>query len=236
MVESALNTSSSLPENADDDPIRVLVHDLRGQLSALLSAARLLELSPGDVRQATEVVAIVRRQVEVLDRKIGQLGRAKSESLSIGEPESLGQGDATVSGDPSPTGQRNPFNPSRQPLRVLVVDDDRSAAHLLSRLLAKLGCDALTVSSGEAALQAFGNFAPQVVITDQEMPGMKGDELARQIRGGNDSQPILIAMSGHDPGALPGANAASDFDYVLSKPAGLEALEQLLASIGASRL
>jgi len=234
MAKSEPKTSSISSETADDNPIRVLVHDLRGQLSALLSAARLLELSPGDVQQASEVVAIIRRQVEVLDRKIGQLGRAKTGSIGIGELDSLSQGDATASPHPQPAGQRDPFNRLQQALRVLVVDDDRSAAHLLSRLLTKLGCDALTVSSGEAALQALAGFAPQVVITDQEMPGMKGDELARQIRSGTVSPPILIALSGHDPGAPQSVGAASGFDHVLSKPAGLEALERLLASIRGS--
>lgn len=232
MAETTPNISSSPNEAAaDEDLIRILVHDSRGQLSALLSVARLLELSPGDVEQGREAIAIIRRQVELLDRKIGQLGRAKSGSPNMGE------GDSSIECIPAalPTDQlaKQSMPPQRslQTLRVLVVDDDRSAAHLLSRLLARLGCNVQAVNSGEAAMQALADFAPQAIITDQEMPGMNGNELALQIRGGAGPRPILIALSGHDPGTPQSPRTPSDFDYVLTKPAGLEALERLLASI-----
>src|SRR5687768_13103399 len=82
MAEAPNNSSSGI-SGEEEDPIRLLVHDLRGQLSALLSGARLLELSPGNVEQEREVVAIIRRQVELLDRRIGQLGRAKYEESAF---------------------------------------------------------------------------------------------------------------------------------------------------------
>jgi CheY-like chemotaxis protein len=115
-----------------------------------------------------------------------------------------------------------------------VVDDDRSAAHLLSRLLTRLGCEVKAVDSGEAALDALAGFAPQAVIADQEMPAMKGNELARRIRSGSAPWPVLIALSGYEAGSSQSPDLASDFDHVLSKPAGLEALERLLASIAAT--
>ncbi|HTN75783.1 MAG TPA: response regulator, partial [Pirellulaceae bacterium] len=74
---------------------------------------------------------------------------------------------------------------------ILIVDDNESAAHLLSRLLEKLGQHVRVVHSGSAALETIPTLRPDLIISDIGMPGMSGYELARKVRLLQDiSQPV----------------------------------------------
>ena len=94
----------------------------------------------------------------------------------------------------------------------------------------KLGCLVETVDGGEAALAMLLPFAPELIITDLEMPGMSGDALAREIRSRNpDPRPVMVALSGHD--SVPAGNGGdASFDHLLVKPVDSEVLERLVAT------
>ena len=70
--------------------------------------------------------------------------------------------------------------PQSDPLRVLVVDDEESMRHFLSRALRRRGFLVEVVTDGEAALAALGGEAFDVMLTDVRMPGMDGRELFRK--------------------------------------------------------
>src|SRR6185436_15057425 len=85
------------------------------------------------------------------------------------------------------------------------------------------------------AWRRFADTAPDVVITDWEMPGMDGTELTRRIRS-QDAVPypyviILTARADHDH-ALHAMEAGAD--DVVFKPLPREALERML--VGAARV
>lgn len=61
------------------------------------------------------------------------------------------------------------------PLRVLVADDSRAVSRALERVLGRVGCDVLTVESGEAACALLGGTKVDVVLLDLHMPGMSGE-------------------------------------------------------------
>ncbi len=73
-------------------------------------------------------------------------------------------------------------------LRILLVDDSRSALLLLQSLLDKLGCRHISTQSADQALDFLNNSllesSPPVnmVISDIKMPGMDGFTLTRTIR------------------------------------------------------
>lgn len=117
-------------------------------------------------------------------------------------------------------------------MRVLIVDDNESAAYLLERLLHRLGQDVHAVNSAHAALKVLLQEQPQVVISDIGMPEMSGYELARAIRAQQGLyQPTLIALTGYgkDSDRLEAARAG--FDYHLCKPVSLQALAQILGML-----
>jgi CheY-like chemotaxis protein len=129
--------------------------------------------------------------------------------------------------------------PSQQPsdalplpeFKVLLVDDNQSAVHMMSRLLQKLGQDVHVADSGFAALDQVPKIAPDIVISDVAMPGMSGYDLARHIRTLQlPRRPYLVAVTGYGQESDRQAALAAGFDKHLTKPVGVATLEQLLRS------
>lgn len=69
-------------------------------------------------------------------------------------------------------------------VHILAVDDEPQVAHVLERLLLRLGYQVSMFTSATEALAAF-TLRPedyQLLITDEEMPVMKGHELVASAR------------------------------------------------------
>ena len=77
---------------------------------------------------------------------------------------------------------------------ILVVDDDGPILALMQNLLDQFGFQAVTAATGSQAIEAARKRRPALVLLDKNMPGMKGDEVIRTLRGelGLDKLPILI--------------------------------------------
>ncbi len=65
---------------------------------------------------------------------------------------------------------------------VLLVDDEESVREPISKLLEREGYRVYCAESGEAALEILKQDPIQLVISDQNMPGMSGIELLKLIR------------------------------------------------------
>lgn len=66
---------------------------------------------------------------------------------------------------------------------VLVVDDDASVLEVVADMLEDLGCDVISAGSGTDALDHLRrNDKISILITDINMPGMDGHELAERAR------------------------------------------------------
>ncbi len=75
--------------------------------------------------------------------------------------------------------------PAQAPnLRIWMVDDDRTVLRTMSRLLRLLGHDVRTFDRGAEVVAALdeGQQAPDLVLCDQDMPGMSGLEVLRRLR------------------------------------------------------
>jgi signal transduction histidine kinase/CheY-like chemotaxis protein len=98
--------------------------------------------------------------------------------------------------------------------RVLAVDDDRLALDTLARQLASLGVEAETFADPLAALERLSRATTevQVLITDLEMPGLGGAELAARARAIAPGLSVVVVSGTPDP-VLP-----SSPDAVLLKP------------------
>lgn len=82
---------------------------------------------------------------------------------------------------------------------ILVVDDDPDVRAVLVEMLKDLGCEVMTASSGPEALDVLRNNAQiTALITDINMPGMDGHELAERARGIRPSLKML-QVSGREP-------------------------------------
>ena len=78
--------------------------------------------------------------------------------------------------------------------RVLVVDDDRTVAHTLSKMLGSLGYECATVNSSEEALEIYRKDPDSfdLLLTDWTMPGLTGDRLAEKVNDLRKDAKVII--------------------------------------------
>ncbi|GGS03844.1 hybrid sensor histidine kinase/response regulator [Deinococcus sedimenti] len=106
-----------------------------------------------------------------------------------------------------------PATPLRAP-RVLLAEDTAVTRQLLRGILTGAGFDVTAVETGALAWEALQRAAPDVLLTDVEMPGLSGLDLTRQVRAHPPLQhlPVVLLTSLARPedrqlGAEAGADA-----------------------------
>ena len=110
---------------------------------------------------------------------------------------------------------------------ILVVDDDELIRISVVEILRGAGYNTDEAPSGEDALTKVLAGTYQAVVSDIQMGGMDGFELAHSIRQQKPTRPYLIAMTAHTRNLGSGPKAAM-FDGFLGKPFSAESLlEQL---------
>lgn len=113
--------------------------------------------------------------------------------------------------------------------RILVVDDEPQITRVLRRSLISQGYDVHIASDGESALQTFGDWTPDLVVTDLAMPNINGLELCRQLRAISKVPIIVLSVRGEEKTKVEALDCGAD-DYV-TKPFGMD---ELLARIRAT--
>jgi CheY-like chemotaxis protein len=77
-------------------------------------------------------------------------------------------------------------------------------------------------------------FRPRVVFLDNGMPGKDGFQVAREIRAQDATRDaVLVALTGWGAQEDRARTRSAGFDHHLTKPAGLAAVESVLAQIAA---
>ena len=103
-------------------------------------------------------------------------------------------------------------------MRILVVDDDPAARMLAQAVVRTAGHDVATACDGPEAVERLAAEPFDVLVTDAQMPGMSGFELAERVRRDLDRYLYVIMLTGlqDDRERLAGMQAGVD-DY-LTKP------------------
>ena len=81
-----------------------------------------------------------------------------------------------------PAADLRPLDPGGQPMRVLVVEDNRLNAKLASRMLERMGCRVNVAANGKEACEMAAGFTYDLVFMDCQMPVMDGFDATRSIR------------------------------------------------------
>lgn len=107
------------------------------------------------------------------------------------------------------------------PIRVLVVDDERSLTDLLKMALRYEGWEIRTAATGRQALDTAREFRPDAVVLDIMLPDIDGMSVLHRLRAEGDDVPVLFltAKDALDD-RIAGLTAGGD-DYV-TKPFSLE--------------
>ena len=120
------------------------------------------------------------------------------------------------------------------PLKILTVDDEPSIAQSMRFIFERPLYELASAQDGEAALVCLAeNPSPfDVVITDNNMPGISGLELVRQLRGQSFPGKIMV-LSAHLSSDVRAAYEAMGVDAMIEKPFNVKALRARLDQLAA---
>ncbi len=131
---------------------------------------------------------------------------------------------------PKPPAPSGPAGYTGPPLRVLIADDNRDAAKMLSLMFRRLGQQVDAVHDGRLAVEAMKENPPDLAILDIGMPVMNGYEAAEAVRKNLDRErPVyLVALTGWGQDDDRRRAMEAGFDTHLVKPVESETLVSLL--------
>ena len=117
-------------------------------------------------------------------------------------------------------------------MRVLVVDDNRTAAKFFQMILESDGHEVRQAGDGEEGCKLAEELRPHIVFMDIGMPKMNGYEAARWIR----KQPwgealTLVAVSGWGQEADKAQAREAGFDHHLTKPAPAREVRRIVLEV-----
>ena len=190
-----------------------IVHDLRSPLSSMVTGIEVLKLSLGDTQKAEKIVGMLERQTLEMARLL----------------------DGLVNTGPRTAKHGNPVSPAETPVaapaprKVLVVEDSRSAADILTMFFNMEGMAVRTAYLGEDALELVREIIPDVVFLDLGLPDLSGYEVAAKIRacpGGEHC--FIVALTGRDEEDDRKNIAAAGFDFHVVKPPEPDLLREVL--------
>ncbi len=116
--------------------------------------------------------------------------------------------------------------------KVLVADDARVMRYATTRILKRLGLEAVEAEDGIQALELFEREKPDLVLIDVQMPGLDGLEVVRRIRQVNRENwvPIIFLTSMEEDADLTRGIEAGGDDY-LTKPVSPVVLEAKIRAL-----
>jgi DNA-binding NtrC family response regulator len=111
--------------------------------------------------------------------------------------------------------------------RILVVDDESHARNALGALLGDEGYEVETAADAFKALGKIEEQAPDLVLTDLQMPGMTGVDLLRKLRENGDEVVVVLMTAFGDVQTAVAAMREGAADY-LTKPLDMDRLTAVL--------
>lgn len=123
---------------------------------------------------------------------------------------------------------------SREPLRIVVVDDHKEfldvALEVLRTQLPTARVEGAT--GGYEALLKIGSFHPDVLLLDLRMPELDGFEVCRRVKEAPETKGTrIVAMTALDDDGSRARALAAGADVFVSKLAGLQALAHAVKAL-----
>jgi two-component system KDP operon response regulator KdpE len=113
--------------------------------------------------------------------------------------------------------------------KVLLVDDEAQIIRVLRHIVNAHGYAVRAAEDGEAGLEVFREWQPDLVLTDLQMPNVDGLELCRRIRKGSTVPIVVLSVRDDEKTIVQALDSGAD-DYV-TKPFGTN---ELLARLRAA--
>jgi two-component system, response regulator, stage 0 sporulation protein F len=115
---------------------------------------------------------------------------------------------------------------------ILIVEDEPDILTILHRLIRALTSDydIITAGSGTAALEQLALRTVRLVITDYNMPGMNGLQLAAAVKARVPGMPVVLMTAYTTPDLMRRARDRG-VDRYLSKPFQVSTIEQVVQDL-----
>ena len=235
--------TSNIEKGSREEFLNILAHELRNPLATIQSTVELMKARGMDAKETLEHLDVVDNQVNMIAILLNDLldaSRIPGSNFKYGEKRGVGfkaQPPLSTTAELS-TVDRNKkprVIPTKSPLRgkalrVLLVDDNETAADSMSELLALRGYDVEVAYSGAQAIEKARTFRPQVSILDIGMPDLDGYEVAISLR--KQKFPcVYIALTGYGQIHDKNKATAAGFNYHLTKPASIKEIDALLQRV-----
>ena len=78
------------------------------------------------------------------------------------------------------------------PKRILLVDDEASLRKTIAKVLSRFDNEIEIATDGEDCLRKFREKKWDLVVTDQHMPGMSGEDVAAVIKAEAPEIPVIL--------------------------------------------
>src|SRR4051812_38535938 len=125
-----------------------------------------------------------------------------------------------------------PLKETDQRVSVVVGEDDPELRELVSDRLRREGWDVTAVGDGQELYDELMATDPDLVITDERMPGLSGLEVLEKLRGSRWTTPFILMTGLHDKWThlhARGLGASQVFDKPLNLPSLVAAARALVA-------
>jgi len=111
--------------------------------------------------------------------------------------------------------------------RILVVDDDLSLSHFLTKALSQKGYRATSCHSGTEALDIVRKGETDLVLLDNKLPDLNGLDILKEIKRDHPKVSVIIMTAFGTTGTAIDAMRLGAFDYIL-KPFELDDIFELV--------
>ena len=117
--------------------------------------------------------------------------------------------------------------------KLVLVEDDQDLLRLIELSLSDLSenIEVRSAKDGFAGLVLIGQFLPDLVIADLNMPGMDGFRMINSLIGSEFAPAQIIVSTALSPADIEQRGGLPDTVEVLQKPYSLEILEQKVLSL-----
>ena len=118
---------------------------------------------------------------------------------------------------------------------MLIVDDDELYLRLVKSIVEGAGVKARYATSGKEAVEIMKEGSYANLITDLQMPGMNGYELARTAKALHPGIEIIM-ITGSESSEVPRLAGLAGVSKVMAKPVGAAQIRELVRDKPSARL
>ncbi|PYS19333.1 MAG: hypothetical protein DMG17_02815 [Acidobacteria bacterium] len=121
--------------------------------------------------------------------------------------------------------------------KILIADDSPTIRRLVTQTFAEGSFEIVEVSNGEAAIKAFDEARPSIVLADIYMPGKNGYEVCSYVRSHATlgATPVILlvgAFDAFDEGMAQGAGATANITKPFEPAALIDLVKSLVSAEG----